>query len=110
MILSNPFRPDPRVDQEAKTLSAQGHQVTVICWDRHGELARQETRDGFGIVRIQNVNAGYGTGWRLAPQIPRFWRQAVRLTAGDASPTWFTVMISTRSMRAGGSKNASAAR
>ena len=79
MILSNPFRPDPRVDQEARSLSAHGHQVTVICWDRRGELTRQETRDGFRILRIQNVKASYGTGWRLSVQIPRFWRQAVRL-------------------------------
>ena len=79
MILSNPFRPDPRVDQEARTLSAQGYQVTVICWDRHGELPGQETRHGVDIVRVKTVNAGYGTGWRLSYQIPRFWRHAVRL-------------------------------
>ena len=79
MLLSNPFRPDPRVDQEATTLSAHGHQVTVICWDRHGALARQESRDGIRIIRIHNVKASYGTGWRLSVQIPRFWRQAVRL-------------------------------
>jgi glycosyltransferase involved in cell wall biosynthesis len=79
MILSNPFRPDPRVDQEARTLSASGHQVTVICWDRQGELARQEIRDGSRIIRIQEIKAGFGTGWRLSVQIPRFWRQAVRL-------------------------------
>ncbi len=81
MILSNPFRPDPRVDQEASALSDQGYQVTVICWDRHGELAREETRHGFRIIRIQTVNAGYGTGWRLSLQIPRFWRQAARISA-----------------------------
>jgi glycosyltransferase involved in cell wall biosynthesis len=79
MILSNAFRPDPRVDQEARTLAAQGYEVTLICWDRHGELAPRETRDGFRIVRIQTVNAGYGTGWRLSYQIPRFWRRAVRI-------------------------------
>jgi glycosyltransferase involved in cell wall biosynthesis len=79
MILSNAFRPDPRVDQEARTLSGRGYQVTVICWDRRGEMAEQETRDGFRIVRVKNVTAGYGTGWRLSYQIPRFWRRAVRL-------------------------------
>jgi glycosyltransferase involved in cell wall biosynthesis len=79
MILSNRFRPDPRVDQEARTLSACGHQVTVICWDRQGTLPRQETRDGIRIIRVQNVMAGYGTGWRLSVQIPHFWRQAIRL-------------------------------
>jgi glycosyltransferase involved in cell wall biosynthesis len=79
MILSNPFRPDPRVDQEARTLSGHGHEVTVVCWDRRGELTSQEKRDGIRVIRIQNVPAGYGTGWPLAVQIPRFWRQAVRL-------------------------------
>lgn len=53
--------------------------MTVICWDRHGELAEHEIRDGFRIVRVKTVNAGYGTGWRLSYQIPRFWRRAVRL-------------------------------
>jgi glycosyltransferase involved in cell wall biosynthesis len=79
MILSNPFRPDPRVDQEAKTLSACGHQVTVISWDRQGTLPGEETRDRIRIIRVQNVKAGYGTGWRLSVQIPHFWRQAIRL-------------------------------
>jgi glycosyltransferase involved in cell wall biosynthesis len=78
MILSNPFRPDPRVYHEARTLSARGHQVTVICWDRNAELSRQETRDGIGIIRVQDVKAGFGTGWRLAVRIPRFWQQAAR--------------------------------
>jgi glycosyltransferase involved in cell wall biosynthesis len=85
MILSNPFRPDPRVDQEAGTLSARGHQVSVICWDRHGELSGQEIRDGIRIIRIQDIKAGFGTGWRLSVRIPRFWRQAVRL-AIDVRP------------------------
>jgi len=79
MILSSPFRPDPRVDQEAKTLSARGHQVTVICWDRHGTLPREEMRHRVRIVRVQKVRAGFGTGLRLSVQIPRFWREAVRL-------------------------------
>ena len=79
MILSNPFRPDPRVDPEAKTLSARGHQVTIVCWDREGILPTQESREGIRIVRVQSVKAGFGTGWRLAVRISRFWRQAVRL-------------------------------
>jgi glycosyltransferase involved in cell wall biosynthesis len=78
MILSSPFR-HPRVDQEARTLSAHGHQVTVICWDREGALSGEEIRDGIRIVRVQSAKAGYNTGWRLSVQIPRFWRQAARL-------------------------------
>jgi glycosyltransferase involved in cell wall biosynthesis len=79
MILSNPFRPDPRVDHEARALCARGHHVTVICWDRRGELTSQETHDGIRIIRVQDVKAGFGTGSRLFVQIPRFWRQAIRL-------------------------------
>ena len=82
MMLSNAFRPDPRVEHEARALCAIGHRVTVICWDRHGELSGEEDRDGIRIIRIQGVKAGYGTGWRLSAQIPRFWRQAVRLAVG----------------------------
>jgi glycosyltransferase involved in cell wall biosynthesis len=85
MLLSNAFRPDPRVDQEGRILSVHGHQVTVICWDRQGTLPGQETRHGIKIIRIRNVMAGYGTGWRLSVQIPRFWRQAIRL-AIDIEP------------------------
>ncbi len=66
-------------------MCARGHQVTVICWDRHGALPGHEIRDGITIVRVQNVKASFGTGWRLSVQIPRFWRQAVRL-AIDVEP------------------------
>ncbi|MGH6905448.1 MAG: hypothetical protein ACREIR_22235, partial [Geminicoccaceae bacterium] len=59
--------------------------MTIICWDRHGELSGREIRDGIRIVRIQDVKAGFGTGWRLSVRIPRFWRQAVRL-ATDLQP------------------------
>ena len=89
MILSNPFRPDPRVDPEAKTLSARGHQVTIVCWDREGILPTQESHEGIRIVRVQSVKAGFGTGWRLAVRISRFWRQAVRL-AIEVQPELFT--------------------
>jgi glycosyltransferase involved in cell wall biosynthesis len=85
MILSNSFRPDPRVDQEARALRGHGHQVTVICWDRQGALPEQEIRDGIRIIRVRDVKAGFGTGWRLSVQIPRFWRRAVRL-ALDVKP------------------------
>lgn len=38
MLLSNAFRPDPRVAREAKTLADAGHQVTILCWDRQVEF------------------------------------------------------------------------
>lgn len=36
MTLSNPFTPDPRVYNEAKSLVKAGHEVTVIAWDKNG--------------------------------------------------------------------------
>jgi glycosyltransferase involved in cell wall biosynthesis len=55
MILSNPLLVDPRVHKEAKTLVEQGHQVTVLVWDRKHQYQPEETVDGIRIVRIHNT-------------------------------------------------------
>ena len=54
MILSNPMLVDPRVHKEAKTLVDNGHQVTIIVWDRKQQYQPEETVDGIHIVRIHN--------------------------------------------------------
>ena len=38
MLLSNPYRPDPRVQREMEALATSGYQVSLLCWDRQGEL------------------------------------------------------------------------
>lgn len=58
---SNPIHPDPRVEKEARCLQAQGHSVTILGWDRSGELPRQETTGGLCIYR-QRIKAGYAHG------------------------------------------------
>lgn len=42
MLLSNGFRPDPRVYQEAVTLVKNGFKVTIYAWDRERNLERKE--------------------------------------------------------------------
>jgi glycosyltransferase involved in cell wall biosynthesis len=77
MLLSNPFRPDPRVLKEARSLTQAGYGVTVICWDRQGEFAPQERVDDFEIRRLA-VRSGYAAGSCQMLFLPRFWWHALR--------------------------------
>lgn len=78
MLLSNAFRPDPRVLKEACSLAQAGYHVTVVAWDREGAFPAQERVDGFSIQRVQEVRSAYGAGWRQALRLPRFWLHAWR--------------------------------
>jgi glycosyltransferase involved in cell wall biosynthesis len=79
MLLSNAFRPDPRVLKEANSLAAAGYSVTVICWDRLGELPTEDTLEsGVRIQRIHKVRTVYGAGARQILYTPRFWNAAIR--------------------------------
>lgn len=79
MLLSNSFRPDPRVEREARALAGRGHRVTIICWDRQAELPERESCFGIDVIRVQTVHSAYGSGWRQLFYLPRFWREAARL-------------------------------
>ena len=79
MLVTNPFRPDPRVLKEASSLSKLGYQVTIIAWDRQAEYASQEQlAPGLQIQRIQNVRSQYGIGARQYFPLLRFWQEAAR--------------------------------
>ncbi|MGC9469403.1 MAG: glycosyltransferase family 4 protein [Anaerolineae bacterium] len=78
MLLSNGFRPDPRVAHEAKALVEAGCEVTVLCWDREDEFPANEAVDGYRIDRVQSIPTGYGAGPRQLTRTPLFWREAVR--------------------------------
>jgi len=74
MLLSNPFRPDPRVLKEAESLRKSGYDVTILCWDREADSASEETLpSGAKVIRIQNVRSHYGIGARQFSRLPRFW-------------------------------------
>ncbi len=77
MLVSNPFRPDPRVAREAQSLARAGYHVNILCWDRKVELPSSEIQDGYQLVRIQNVRTGYGGGAKQILHTPRFWRSAL---------------------------------
>ena len=59
MLLSNPFKPDPRVYKEARSLVNHGYDVTVLAWDREGKYPKKEVIDGIKIERIK-LKAPYG--------------------------------------------------
>ncbi len=80
MLLSNAFRPHPRVLKEANSLVTAGYTVTVICWDRQVELPSEETLPGgVHILRIHSVPTVYGAGVKQLFRIPRFWSAAMHM-------------------------------
>lgn len=83
MVLSNPYRPDPRVEREAEGLVDSGYRVSIICWDRAAELKNHEKRNGVEIRRIQDIQTSYGVGVRQLQYIPRFWQRALKIVSGE---------------------------
>jgi glycosyltransferase involved in cell wall biosynthesis len=78
MLLSNPFRPDPRVLKEARSLAQLGHQITIIAWDRQGEYPiREQPAPGVLVQRVHGVPSLYGLGVRQMFRLPRFWQAAL---------------------------------
>ncbi len=58
---SNPISPDPRVEKEARSLRRAGYAVSVLGWDRSGELPDRECVRGNEIHRL-SIRAGYARG------------------------------------------------
>jgi glycosyltransferase involved in cell wall biosynthesis len=55
MVVLSTVSPDVRVEKEARFLSEQGHQVTVIGVDKTGKLPKSEKRDGYTILRVPST-------------------------------------------------------
>ncbi len=79
MLLTNPFRPDPRVYEEAKTLVKNGYQVTILCWDRGEGYESEEIVDGISIVRF-NIPSSYGKPKEFIGGILRFYISVLKWT------------------------------
>ncbi|MCK5024105.1 MAG: glycosyltransferase family 4 protein [Thermoplasmata archaeon] len=75
MLLSNPFRPDPRVHREAKALVSAGYKVTILCWDREQKHTKQETIDGIQLIRLGPKSSFENTKLFLKT-IRKFWKEA----------------------------------
>jgi glycosyltransferase involved in cell wall biosynthesis len=72
MLLSNPFRPDPRVYKEAKTLIEGGYDVTIVAWDREGGYPREEIIENIKVHRI-SIKSTYGDFFSFITKLPLFW-------------------------------------
>jgi glycosyltransferase involved in cell wall biosynthesis len=53
MLLSNEYRPDVRVEKEARALADDGHEVTVLAWDRGHKRPMEEVKDGILVNRVR---------------------------------------------------------
>jgi len=76
MTVTNPFKPDPRVYKEAKSLAKHGHEVYIIAWDREGKYPKEEVIEGFRVIRV-GPKAGYGP--LMALKLPLFYLNAFRV-------------------------------
>jgi glycosyltransferase involved in cell wall biosynthesis len=84
MLLSNSFRPDPRVEREAEALAETNYKIRIISWDRERAFQAEQVYPKYRVERIQNVPTTYGAGARQLLHIPKFWREANKLVL--ASP------------------------
>lgn len=77
MLLANPYRPDPRVQLEAKALTDAGHRVTILAWSR--DTGRREAgQDGaVSIVRV-GPRCPFRSAARMLTRLPRYWLAAMR--------------------------------
>jgi glycosyltransferase involved in cell wall biosynthesis len=74
MLLSNEYRPDPRVRKEALTLHEDGHDVTVLCWNRSLKAPDHQNDEGVAIERVRTGKVEGMTA--LAANSPLFFIRA----------------------------------
>jgi len=65
---SNPIAPDPRVEKTARALAKGGWKVTIVGWDRTGELPVFEIKEFAIIVRVR-FKASYAAGLANLPML-----------------------------------------
>lgn len=83
MLLTNPYRPDVRVQKEAFALAAAGAQVVVFAWDRSGRLPTiEQPYEGVTIRRLL-IRSRDGLGIRQFPRFLRYWRAAARAVGAE---------------------------
>ncbi len=77
MLLSNPFTNDPRVYNEAISLTKAGHSVTILCWDKKGSNPQTEFKNGIRVVRIANTPFMSSLPYEIL-RLKFWWREAYR--------------------------------
>jgi glycosyltransferase involved in cell wall biosynthesis len=81
MLLANPYRPDPRVRIEAKTLTDAGHDVTVLGWSRDTGQAEEEKDGDVHIVRV-GPGCPFRSAAKMVMRLPRYWLAALSVSRG----------------------------
>ena len=76
MLLSNAFRPDPRVYKEARTLLKAGFEVSIIAWDREQIYPEKEDIDGIKVIRTGPKARGKRY---FIMDVRKFWKNAYEI-------------------------------
>lgn len=76
MLLSNPYRPDMRVEREAKALEEEGHEVSILAWNREGVDKCREVIDGISVTRL-GPRARYNEPRDAMVKLPIFWLKSL---------------------------------
>ena len=83
MLLSNPFRPDPRVLQETRALVQAGVRVGIIAWDRDtGRNSETEVSSGVRVIRT-GPRCPFRSPVKVLTRLPRFWLRALSLARNE---------------------------
>ncbi len=79
MLLSNPYRPDPRVKREAIALRDEGYEILLLAWDREDRFPQSENLEGIEVRRIK-LKATYDNFLESLIKLPLLWlRMLIRL-------------------------------
>ena len=76
MLLANPYRPDPRVQIEAKTLADVGHRVTILAWSRDTGDAESAKDGTVEIIRV-GPTCPFRSAAKMIMRLPRYWLSAL---------------------------------
>lgn len=76
MLLSNPYRPDPRVLTEGRALQSEGIEVNLISWDRDMTRPIEANEDGIRVVRL-GPRTPTRSPKKMLTGLPRFWWKAL---------------------------------
>jgi len=72
MLLTNPFKPDPRAYKEAESLVRGGYHVTIIAWDRECCYPKKENICGINVERVR-IKAKYASPLDFILKLPFFY-------------------------------------
>ena len=75
MLLTNEYRPDPRVRKEALALARNNYSVKIVAWDRNHARPTSEGIEGVWLERVRTGNVG--SRLHVALNYPLFAAKAI---------------------------------